>query len=96
MALKEFKKSFPNTYRDFQTSFWYRKRDCTVLDRIYCFLDSRTMIRLNILTGYSSGYYPKLSAQGKDLYIGGKMAFIEAKTILCSKVICYLEHGFTD
>ncbi|MFD2962503.1 MULTISPECIES: hypothetical protein [Olivibacter] len=96
MTLKEFKTCFPNTYRDFQASFWYRKKDNTVLDRIYGFLDSRKMIRLNIVLGDPLGCYPKLSAQGKDLYAGGKMALTDAKKILCSKGICYLEHGFID
>lgn len=97
MTLKEFKTDFPVTFQEYSTCIWSKKKNMKVLEKIYAYIDSKTIFAINFIPIIDTQFYKStLKIKGEGVYMGAKLTHLESKKIVLSKALCYLENGFVE
>ena len=97
MTLKEFQIDFPVTFQKFNTTKWGNSKGLEVLDRIYGFVESTPMIKINFFPEDETNYYcPELMIDNKRIVLNGRYTLNNAKKLVVSKALCFMEFGFVE
>lgn len=94
MTLKEFKDSFPEVFKQYESNLYSRNMKLNPIDRIINFIEIGDRIRLiNIVHETKQLYRPLIKIDGKEKKYNTWLSLPESKSFLVGKALEYISTG---